>query len=41
VWILIALANLNFWVNLCVGCMMYYQLNKLGVPGFTRRPVTE
>ena len=41
VWIVIALANLNFWINLCVGCMMYYQLNKLGVPGFTQSPVTE
>ena len=41
VWIVIALANLNFWINLCVGCLMYYQLNKLGVPGFTQAPVTE
>ena len=41
VWIVIALANLNFWINLCVGCLMYYQLNKLGVPGFTHTAVTE
>jgi hypothetical protein len=39
VWIVIVLANLNFWVNLCVGCMIYYQLNRLGVPGFTYAPV--
>lgn len=35
VWVVIALANLNFWVNFCVGCWVYYQLNRLGVPGFT------
>lgn len=40
VWIVIALANLNFWLNICVGCMMYYQLNRLHVPGFTRAPLT-
>jgi hypothetical protein len=38
-WIVIALANLNFWLNFCVGCLMYYQLNRLGVPGFTRAPI--
>ena len=40
VWVVIALANLNFWANICVGCLMYYQLNRLGVPGFTRAPVS-
>lgn len=40
VWIVIALANLNFWLNFCAGCWMYYQLNRLGVPGFDRAPVT-
>lgn len=39
VWIVIVLANLNFWINLCVGCMIYYQLNRLGVPGFAYAPV--
>jgi hypothetical protein len=39
VWIVIVLANLNLWVNLCVGCMIYYQLNRFGVPGFTYAPV--
>ena len=39
VWIVIALANLNFWANICVGCLMYYQLHRLGVPGFTRAPL--
>lgn len=39
VWIVIALANLNFWLNFCVGCWMYYQFNRLGVPGFTAAPI--
>lgn len=42
-WVLVAivvvLANLNFWVNFCAGCWMYYQLNRLGVPGFDRAQV--
>lgn len=39
VWIVIALANLNFWLNFCLGCWVYYQLNRLGVPGFAHAPV--
>lgn len=39
VWIVIALANLNFWLNFCLGCWMYYQFNRLGVPGFTVAPI--
>jgi hypothetical protein len=39
VGIVIALANLNFWLNFCVGCWVYYQLNRLGVPGFTQEPI--
>jgi hypothetical protein len=38
-WILVAiviiLANVNFWLNFCVGCWFYYRLNRLGVRGFT------
>ncbi len=41
VGIVIVLANLNFWVNFCLGCWMYYQFNRLGVPGFTQSPLTE
>lgn len=41
VWIVILLANLNFWLNFCLGCWMYYQLNRLGVPGFTVSPIKE
>lgn len=41
VWIVIALANLNFWLNFCLGCWMYYQFNRLGVPGFNASPIRE
>ena len=39
VWIVIVLANLNFWVNFCMGCWMYYQFNRFGVPGFAYAPI--
>ncbi|HEX2905858.1 MAG TPA: DUF4395 domain-containing protein [Phototrophicaceae bacterium] len=39
VWIVIVLANVNFWLNFCLGCWMYYQLHRLGVPGFKYAPV--
>jgi hypothetical protein len=41
VWVVIILANLNAWLNFCLGCWMYYQFNKLGVPGFTVAPINE
>jgi hypothetical protein len=37
--IVVVLANLNFWLNFCVGCLIYYQFNRLGVPGFTKAPI--
>lgn len=39
VGIVVVLANLNFWLNFCLGCWMYYQFNRLGIPGFTVAPV--
>lgn len=39
VGIVIVLANLNFWLGFCAGCWMYYNLNRLGVPGFSREPL--
>ena len=36
VGIVVVLANLNFWLNFCAGCWMYYQFNRLGVPGFSK-----
>lgn len=41
VGIVVALANLNFWLSFCLGCWMYYQFNRLGVPGFDRAPIHE
>jgi hypothetical protein len=38
-WVVVALAALNLFVGICVGCLMYYQLHRLGVPGFTRAPI--
>jgi hypothetical protein len=39
VWIVVALAALNLFVGFCAGCTIYYQLNRLGVPGFTQAPL--
>ena len=33
-WIIVALAALNLFAGICVGCLMYYWLNRLCVPGF-------
>jgi Domain of unknown function (DUF4395) len=38
-WIVIILAALNLFLGVCVGCLVYYQLNRLGVRGFTAAPV--
>ena len=38
-WLVVALAALNLFAGLCVGCLIYYQLNRLGVPGFTHTPI--
>ena len=41
VGIVVALANLNFWVGFCMGCWVYYRLERLGVPGFVHSPVSK
>jgi hypothetical protein len=33
-WIVILLAAANLFLGFCAGCFVYYQLGKLGVPGF-------
>jgi hypothetical protein len=33
-WIVVALAALNLFAGICVGCLMYYWFNRLGIPGF-------
>jgi hypothetical protein len=39
VGIVLVLANLNFWLNFCAGCWIYYQFHRLGIPGFTQAPI--
>lgn len=41
VWFVVALAALNLFVGFCAGCFVYYQLNKVGLPGFTRSPIKQ
>ena len=38
-FIVVVLAAINLFLGFCVGCFMYYQLNKLGVPGFEYAPI--
>ncbi len=38
-WLVVTLAALNLFGGICVGCIMYYQFNRLGVPGFTQAPI--
>lgn len=33
-WIVVALAALNLFAGICVGCLLYYWFNRLGLPGF-------
>ena len=37
-WIVIGLAALNLFGGLCVGCLVYYWLSRLGAPWFTKTP---
>ncbi len=39
VWLVIGLASLNLFVGFCAGCFIYYQFNRLGVPGFRHSPL--
>lgn len=34
--VVIVLAGLNLFAGWCAGCTLYYWLNRLGVPGFSR-----
>jgi hypothetical protein len=36
-WVVILLAAMNLFFGFCAGCFVYYQLRKLGIPGFTPR----
>lgn len=37
-WLVIALASLNLFIGFCVGCAVYYWLNRIHVPGFSNKP---
>ncbi|HRQ39223.1 MAG TPA: DUF4395 domain-containing protein [Chloroflexota bacterium] len=39
VWLVVILAGLNLFLGFCAGCFIYYQLNRLGVPGFRVNPI--
>lgn len=38
-WLVVALAALNLFLGFCAGCFVYYQLNRLNVPGFEHSPI--
>lgn len=38
VWLVVILAALNVFAGFCAGCFLYYQLGRLGVPGFSPKP---
>ncbi len=40
-WVVIALAALNLFLGFCAGCFVYYQLNRLNVPGFEHSPIRQ
>lgn len=40
-WVVIVLATVNLLFGFCAGCFVYYQLNRLGLPGFRAAPVQE
>jgi hypothetical protein len=37
-WLVIALAALNLFGGFCLGCAIYYWLNRLGIAGFSKQP---
>ena len=37
-WLVVALAALNLFAGFCVGCAVYYWLNRLNLPGFSKSP---
>ena len=38
--LVVILAALNLFLGFCAGCFLYYQLNRLGVPGFVVKQLT-
>lgn len=40
-WLVIVLAAANLFLGFCAGCFMYYQFNRIGVPGFKVAPIKQ
>jgi hypothetical protein len=40
-WLVVVLAALNLFLGFCAGCFVYYQLNRLQVPGFHHSPLAK
>ena len=40
-WLVVVLAALNLFLGFCAGCFVYYQLNRLHVPGFEHSPLAK
>ena len=39
--VVVALASLNLFGGFCVGCFFYYQLARVGAPGFSATPIDQ
>jgi hypothetical protein len=39
VGVVVILAAVNLFLGFCAGCFVYYQLNRLGIPGFSQSPI--
>lgn len=37
-WVIIGLTALNLFGGFCVGCAVYYWMNRIGLPGFVKAP---
>jgi len=37
-WVIIGLTALNLFGGFCVGCAVYYWMNRIGLPGFAKAP---
>jgi molybdopterin converting factor small subunit len=38
-WLVVLLAGFNLFLGFCAGCFIYYQFNRLDVPGFEHSPI--
>ncbi|MBC8505822.1 MAG: DUF4395 domain-containing protein [Anaerolineales bacterium] len=38
IWLVVALAALNLFAGFCIGCALYYWLNRFNLPGFSKSP---